>query len=158
MDFNKPNTYQTEIKKMIENVITKMYKIESTLNEEVEYRKNHIESQNRLKTLLDYGLKGFQEKAIETYKETGKPLTAQDKLLKRIKNDDSLTCPQKKILNYMSQMYDFRINEFKEVYQSQIIKACKLGKNMAKRYFFQLIDKGYIKRRDDGYRIWYKIK
>jgi len=46
---------------------------------------------------------------------------------------------------------------FREAHFSKIVKECRLGKNKAREYLDFLVERGYINRRPDGYRVWYGV-
>jgi predicted transcriptional regulator len=106
--------------------------------------------------LLDHGLQGLKAKIA---KQTTRKLNTDPRniLYERMRLDKTLRHPHRKILDFLSGLYDELANAFKEVHYSEIVKKCRLAKNMANSYLRFLADKAYISRRDDGYRIWYKV-
>lgn len=65
--------------------------------------------------------------------------------------------PHRKILEYLAQQYDYGEKAYVEVNMSRIVKECRLGKNRAKEYLDCLESKGLLVKREDGYRVWYRI-
>jgi len=78
--------------------------------------------------------------------------------LENIRVDQDLRFPHRKILDFLLGQYDFTTNEFKEAHFSRIVKEARVGKNMANGYLTFLEQKGYIQKREDGYRKFYKIR
>ncbi len=68
-----------------------------------------------------------------------------------------LQYPHRKILDFLTGEYDPANKRFKESHFSRLVKEARLGKNMAKEYLGLLERKGYIERRTDGYRKYFKI-
>lgn len=99
------------------------------------------------------GTEGYREKIIKKEQR----LDIQEQLYKKIRADKELRYPHKKILNFLIEKYDFEKKCFGEINFSKLIKDCHVGKNMGKEYLEFLIEKGYLLKRSDGYRIWYKI-
>lgn len=98
--------------------------------------------------LFTAGIHGYRDRIISDYKaRCPNPLPF----------DKTLGHPHKKILEYLSDKFDHPSGKFNEVNFSKIVKECRLGKNMAKGYLDTLVEKGYLCRRDDGYRVWYCV-
>ena len=77
----------------------------------------------------------------------------KEKLLSTFRKDPTLRYPNRKILDFLIEQYDYQEGKFREVHFSRIVKECRLGKNKAGEYFEFLVERGYVKRRDDGYRV-----
>jgi len=82
----------------------------------------------------------------------------KNQVLSKIQCDIGLKYPHRKILDFLLSQYDYSTGKFKEIHFSKIVKECRLGKNMAKGYLDNLAERGYLKKRDDGYRVWYGMK
>lgn len=112
--------------------------------------KQNINPEQQL--LINHGISGFKEKILTEHK-----VLPPEKLNSKIRKDKSLRFPHRKILEYLSEQYDYQSNEFHEVHFSKIVQKCRLGKNMAKAYLDFLVKKGYLGKRGDGYRVWYCV-
>jgi len=77
---------------------------------------------------------------------------------RHLRHDKDLRYPHLKILDFLDGEFDSTKNEFKEVHFSKLVKESRVGKNMAKSYLSLLEQKGYIQKRSDGYRIFFKLR
>ena len=113
-----------------------------------------IEKNIELDYSIKYGLERFKKKLFKTIKQTINP---QACLHQVVQKNPELRFPHRKILDFLSKQYDFEKREFREVNLSTIVRECKLGKNIAGEYLKDLEGKGLVKRRSDGYRVWFRI-
>ena len=107
--------------------------------------------------LAMHGIEGFLEKYGEGLQLQARP-SKNSQLFQKITQDSTLRYPHRKILEFLSGQYDYQHGRFKEIHFSALVRECRLGKNKAKEYLGLLVEKGYLARRDDGYRIWYKLQ
>lgn len=105
--------------------------------------------------LIMHGIKGYAENCRGSL--SNQEPAIKEKLNAKIRQDRSLRYPHRKILEYMMEQYDFQHNRFREANFSRIVKECRLGKNKAGEYLSLLVERGYLGKRSDGYRIWYRI-
>ena len=82
----------------------------------------------------------------------------RQELLARISVDPDLRFPHRKLLDFLVGEYDYNKDQFEEVNFSRLVKECKVGKNKAQGYLSVLEQKGFVVRRDDGYRIFFRIR
>ena len=94
---------------------------------------------------------------IKGFGRDSRPFFIRKLFYQGFQKNQGLGFPHRKILEYLAQQYDYRKKQYQEVHHSTIVRKCKLGKNYAKKYFNDLEAKGLIARRDDGYRVWYRI-
>jgi hypothetical protein len=85
-------------------------------------------------------------------------ITKRIQWLEKIRTDKDLRFPHKKILDFLLDQFDFTKNEFKGIQFSKLVKEAHVGKNMANNYLSLLEQKGYIEKRNDGYRTFFKIR
>lgn len=79
------------------------------------------------------------------------------KVLGRIIADTSLRFPHRKIIELLLRQFDYEKQEFQEVHFSRLVKEAHVGKGAASGYLHVLQEKGYVIRRDDGYRVFYRL-
>jgi len=75
----------------------------------------------------------------------------------KIRNDKDLRFPHRKILEFLLGQYDFEKKEWREVNFSRIVREARIGKNKAKSYLTLLETKGYVEKREDGYKKWWRV-
>ena len=93
----------------------------------------------------------------QCFKEADAQKTIQDTWIRKISADNELTFPHRKILEFLLNQYDYQTQQFKEVHYSKLVRDARLGKNKAKAYLDFLTAKNYIEKRNDGYRVLYKL-
>ena len=107
--------------------------------------------------LFNQGLRLYKENLL---KKAG--ISKRNKHLyewsEKIRNDGDLRYPHRKILDFLSGQWDLSKNQFKEVHFSKIVKEAHVGKSKTNSYLSLLERKGYIQKRDDGYRRFFKIR
>lgn len=109
--------------------------------EDIESHRKGRKPEGRQITLKDFANTGSNE-----------PETAKGRF-----DELGLKHHHKKILQYLWQQYDYEKGEYREVHFSALVKECKLGKNNAKSYLDELMDKGIVVSRSDGYRTFYRL-
>ena len=144
------------VQSIIQDILTGIQRIEKTISEKLDPVERYIEKKNEYDYVLKYGLEGFRERIIKSSKKNNENDT-QEWLIHIIQRNPSLRFPHRKILEYLSKQYDYEKKRFKEVNFSTIVKECRLGKNRAGEYLELLEEKGIVKKRKDGYRVWYKL-
>ena len=146
----------TQLQILIKDLNSEVKRIGKNIAEKIEPIKKYIEGNGEYDKLIKYGIEGYRNSIIKSI-ETKEVFNPQSWLFNAIKDNQSLRFPHRKILEYLSQKYDYNSKSFKEINYNKIVKECRIGKNKAKEYIKLLIDKGFIKERFDGYRVWYKI-
>lgn len=141
---------------LMQDTTLRLKRIEDAILELSDQFTKHLEKNKDQDCLLNYGVVDFREKIVKSCKEQ-EAYNPLNWLLQVIRNNPDLRFPHRKILEYLSQQYDYGKKQFQEVNHSTIVRGCKLGKNKAKHYLNDLAVKGLIARREDGYRVWYKI-
>ncbi len=120
----------------------------------------------RIEQRLDKGQPLFEvfHDGIAAYKqhllaEIPISLAAQlrSKWSERIRSDRQLRFPHRKILDCLLGKFDFQQNQFTEVHFSELVKESRVSKSTARIHLALLEQRGYIERRSDGYRIFFKI-
>lgn len=104
---------------------------------------------------FDDALKLYRDKFVDEVKPFSE---AMQGWFEKIRNDEELGFPHRKILEFLLGQYDFQNRAFQEAHFSRLVKEARVGKNMAKKYLAELEEKGYVEKRNDGYRIFFKIK
>ncbi|VTR66899.1 hypothetical protein DESC_530013 [Desulfosarcina cetonica] len=115
-----------------------------------------VEILNAQDQLTRHGLDGFRERVIKESRmqDVG---GFREHLSEIMLNDKELRHPHIKILNYLADQCDMHTGKFKEVHFSKIVEEARVGKNKAKGYL-DLLDKGLVECRSDGYRVYFRIK
>lgn len=152
----KPKKMTTQPQQLTQDTTLRLKRIEDAILVLSDQFAKHLEDKKEQEYLLNYGLVGFREKIVQSFKEQ-KAYNPLNLLLQVIRKNPDLRFPHRKILEYLAQQYDYREKQYHEVNHSTIVRECKLGKNLAKKYFNDLEAKGLIARREDGYRVWYRI-
>lgn len=80
-----------------------------------------------------------------------------DKWHARIRSDSILRSPHRKILECLLVEYDFERQMFQEVNFSRLVEKARIGKSMANRYLEFLEGRGYVEKRTDGYRVYFRL-
>jgi len=139
------------------NLYHKIENIEYNILKNSEMLKESLSIGRQHQFVFENGIMGLRRKIIGDYKlkERSTPIEA---LYTQIRQDKALRHPHRKILDYLIDRFDYQAGSFREAHFSKIVKECRLGKNMAKQYLEFLISRGYLKKRSDGYRVWYSIK
>ena len=157
MEAKSYDTANIHVQRLFKDILAGIQRIEETVSERIEPIKKQLDKNSEYEYVIKYGLEGFRNKILNSQKEKQafNPQTWEAQLVQK---EPSLKFPHRKILEYLSRQYDYENNKFKEVNFSSIVRECKVGKNRALQYLRFLERKGMIKQRNDGYRVWYKIK
>lgn len=129
-----------------QDILLKLSRIETRLDQ-------FISSGDGIFSVFNAGLEAYRGRLLTETRAS--PANA---LLARIQRDSELRFPHRKILEFLSQQYDFAAQEFKEVFFSEIVRNARVGKNRAGRYLSLLERKGLVEKRHDGYRLFFKIR
>lgn len=156
MQFKIYPTDALQARSKIEEMLERVKKIEENLSESIEPIRRHLEERYECNYVVRYGLEGFRERVVRLYSEK-RAFNPQAWLFQVIQKNPELRFPHRKILEYLSRQYDYEKKEFREVNLSAIVRQCRLGKNRVHEYLRDLEGKGLLQRREDGYRVWYKI-
>ena len=144
------------LSKSIDNLNKNIESIKFSLMENNILLKENLINNQEHQYIFKHGIHGYKEKIK---KDLG--ITESEKLKNNIQilinQYPSLRHPHIKILQFLSNQFDFKTNSFKEIHFSKIVKECRLGKNKAKDYFEFLIQRNLIKFRTDGYRKFYRF-
>lgn len=115
---------------------------------------------DRIEQKLDQGkdTHSFFSIALHAYRQHHSDIaTIPQKLLALFSSDLDLKFPHRKLLEHLLQHYDFETAAFQELSYSKLAAAARVGKQAAREHLSLLQEKGYVERRDDGYRIWFRI-
>jgi len=105
---------------------------------------------------VKYGLEGLKSRILESENKR-RTFDPQSFIIGVVQKNPELRFPHRKILEFLAGQYDYEKKQFKEVMFSTLVKECKLGKNKAGDYLEDLENQGLVKKRSDGYRVWYRI-
>lgn len=130
---------------------------EALMKERLDRIEARIASNSEPADFFSEALKAYRGKVNAEF-ESEKKRSKLDRLSEIFRRDAMLRYPHRKILDFLLSQYDFRTESFKEVHFSRLVRESRIGKNMANTYLKPLEDKGYIERRSDGYRVFFKIK
>jgi hypothetical protein len=81
----------------------------------------------------------------------------RSEILSGIAADPECGFPHRKIIDFLLSEYDFAKDDFREVHFSRLARQARVGKNRAQSYLSVLERKGFISRRSDGYRMFFRI-
>lgn len=98
------------------------------------------------------GLQAYKKRCIGEVHSGSHP-----RIIERIRQDRQLRFPHRKIVETLLSQYDFKEQGFTELHFSRLVREARVGKNRAKGYLSLLTEKGYVQRRDDGYRKFFKL-
>lgn len=137
----KNNTHNVD--KLHDLIVQRLDRFEALLNRNSEvislihdalrlYRQRHIDDQLKLRS-------------------------APQRLLQTFATDPDISYPQRKILEFLLRQFDHAHQRFQEVHSSKLVREARLGRGRAKEYLSTLEHKGYIQKRSDGYRVFYRI-
>ena len=131
-------------------------RIDKTVSEKLEPIRKLLEERREYDFVVKHGLEGFRNKILKAHNEKLE-FHPQAWLLLVLQKNPELRFPHRKILDFLSRQYDYEKKEFQEVNLSAIVRQCRLGKNKAAEYLRDLEEKELLRRREDGYRVWYKV-
>lgn len=100
------------------------------------------------------GLESFRRKSIAHLRE----LNAQQLWQVRFQADADLRYPHRKILECLLRHFNDATRDFDELCFSDLVRNARVSKSRAKQLLIVLEAKGYIRRRDTGYRTYYRIE
>lgn len=146
----------TGIDEKIDAILLKVRLIQQTVLNQQDILDSIVASNIQHQYLLNHGIEGFKDMILKNFQKQSKENTI-NRLHAIFMHDKDLTHPHKKVLSFLLDKYDYEKNIFGKVFFSKIVKHCRLGKNKAKEYLVFLIEKGYVQKHDDGYRVWYFI-
>lgn len=139
----------------IDNIIQKISRIEDLIHRNNVLLDKSLGISKRHDQILFNGIAGYiKDQQVKNSKEHQLKVD----IYATIRNDKRLRYPHNKIIDFLSNQFNYEKQSFNEIHFSKIVKECRIGKNMAKGYLDYLVEVGYLEKRDDGYRVWYKIK
>ena len=128
--------------------------IEQTLTQRLEQIEEQLNFGKETFQFFADGLKANRDRYLKAFETSNNHL---NDWYTKIRNDKALRFPHRKILEFLLSQYDFQERIFKEVHFSKLVREASVGKNMAKTYLSFLEQTGYVEKRDDGYRVFFKI-
>lgn len=138
-------------------ILQRVTRMEHTLDEGLREVRQKLTSGEETFQFFKDGLSAHKDRALKDT-ELSNAQTAINKWAEKIRRDKELRFPHRKILDALLQQYDFEKHNFNEIQFSKLVKEAHVGKNAAKAYLALLEQKGYVEKRDDGYRIFFKIR
>ena len=102
------------------------------------------------------GLKAYGERSLKEI-HGSQSQAVLNQFVERFRNDAELRYPHRKILDVLLRQYDFTKREFGSIHFSRLVKEAHVGKNKAKGYLSFLEQKGYVERRETGYRTFFRL-
>ena len=79
------------------------------------------------------------------------------RLLSDARHDPALGYPHVKIVEALSRQQDERTGAPAELAFSRLVREARVSKGRAGRYLAVLEAGGYVSKREDGYRVWFKL-
>ena len=80
-----------------------------------------------------------------------------DLWLSRVFRDTSLGLPHRRILEFLARQYEYCEQAFTEVQFSGLVRGAQVSRSRAKGYLMTLERKALIQRRNDGYRVHFRL-
>ena len=139
------------------NLLKRMNQLEQTLVTRLSLIERKLTVAEEGFQLFSDGLDAYRKRWARTMQSSIAYSTSR-KLGEKIRNDLELRFPHRKILECLAEQYDYENNRYTEINFSSLVKHACIGKNLAKQYLTLLEEKGLIERRDDGYRVFYRLK
>lgn len=137
-------------------ILERIIKIENALSQGLNEVKETLNLGRDSFQFFTDGLNGYRERRIKEV-EASKTQVLVGSYLEKFRKDKELSFSHRKILKFLVEQYDFQKKVFKEVHFSKLVKEAHVGKNVAKGFLELLEAKGYIQRRHDGYKTFFKI-
>lgn len=134
-------------------VLERLERIERILTEGLTAMNTRLNSAAPVIGLFNDGLEAYRTRLLHENR-LGR---IRQELLARISTDRTLRFPHRKILDFLLGEYDYNREQFTEVTFSRLVRECRVGKNRAQGYLSLLEQKGFVVRRTDGYRIFFKL-
>lgn len=142
---------------LYERILDRITSIENNLSQELKRIDDKLSQGQDYFTIINHGLNGYRKNVEKELSQTN-AVRQTRKILLQISEDNEIRHPHKKIIEFLLKQYDHEKQQYKEIPFNKLVRNCHVGKNMANNYLSLLIRKGYIERRSDNYRIYYKIK
>lgn len=138
-------------------ILQKVSGIERSLRESMERIERKLSAGEEPVSFFADALQLYRQKHIKLLADD-KHRTAIDRLRERFSLDAELCYPHRKILDSLLSRFDFQSGKFFEAHFSELVRQARVGKNRAQGYLALLEAKGYVERRNDGYRHFFRIK
>ncbi len=75
----------------------------------------------------------------------------------RVMNDMELRPGHRRVMEFLLGLYDPVSSDFREIHFSELVKKARVSKRSAKEYMALLVAKGYVAKRSDGYRHYFRV-
>ncbi len=137
-------------------ILGRLERIESSLAAIGGQLQRKAHSEEALEILSD-GLALYRRRILEQAGAAGARAQRRE-ILERASGDRALGLSERKILDCLLRHDDPLTAKFCELTFSQLVRQARVGKSRAKAYLACLESRGYISRRDDGYRKWFCIR
>jgi len=147
---------QNKLQEVTEDILERIKGLEAAISGQLEPFKQHKQELLDYGCLLKYGLQGYRDRILQSQKEN-RAFNPQAWTYEVMQKHPELRFPHRKILDFLSKLYHYEKKEFMEVNMSTLVRGCRLGKNRVKDYLKLLENKGLVRQRSDGYRVWYKV-
>lgn len=138
-------------------ILSRLSKIEETLATGLRNVDEKLNTSRDSFQFFSDGLKAYKDRTLKEL-QISTTKSVLNNWAEKIRHDKDLRFPHRKILDCLLGRYDFESGEFKEVHFSRLVNEAHVGKNAAKGYLAVLEQKGYVRKRDDGYRVFFKIR
>jgi len=143
-----------ELKK---DIIKRVEKMEEVLAGRFNQLEDKLTTSEDAFLLIQDGLEAYKKRCLKDIVEAG-GISKIHQWREKVRTDEELKWPHKKILDFMIGQYDYQKKQFKEKAFNEIVTGAKIGKNMAKEYLHVLQQKGYVDHKNTGYRHLYQIR
>jgi DNA-binding transcriptional ArsR family regulator len=138
----------------VSQILERVQRIETTLAEHLPIIAQHLEDGRYASALFRDGMEAFAERRLkEAHLSTG----IVESVLGRARRDPTITYPQRKLLEALASLYDYRTRRFGEISFSKLVRLARVSKSRAKWHLKALEDTKLVRSRTDFYRVYYKI-
>ena len=138
-------------------ILARVMRIEQTVADTLKHLDDRLRVGQESLHFLDEGLRVYREQSLEQARMSIRKQPVLE-IAERIRHDAELRFPHRKILDVLLGEFDFVAGGFKELHFSALVKRARVGKSMAGIYLSLLEERGYVEKRSDGYRIFYKLR
>ena len=116
--------------------------------------KKEVKNESKAISLMDEAMLAYKAKC---FKEAGANKLLHSTWTRIIETDVGLSRQHHRIITYLLSRYDDQTDTFHEAHFSDIVRNAHIGRGHAKRYLDHLVEKKYITKRKDGYRVFYRL-
>lgn len=109
-------------------------------------------------SIFKYGHEAIKQKHIEEYKSSGRlhEIDFRHRMLINLRNDPSLNKSEKEVFEFLTKLFDSVHHKFGEMPYNKLERQSPIAKSNLPRVLKNLVNKGKVTKRTDGYHVFYK--